>query len=174
MTRRLGGLTLALSLGAVAATGHPSQQTPADTEWLISRAAVGHPGGQLVVIERAEPRTLNPAIAIDSPSKDVIWRTMGDLIHINRDTQQTEPALARSWTVSADGRRFTLSLRHGVRFSNGDPFDADDVLFSFQVYLDEKVASPQRDLLIVGGKPIAVRKLDQFTVQVEMVEPYAV
>ena len=100
---------------------------------------VGRSGGQLVVIERAEPRTLNPAIAIDSPSKDVIWRTMADLIHINRETQQTEPALARSWIVSRDGRRFTLSLRRGVRFSDGHPFDADDVLFSFRVYLDEKV-----------------------------------
>ncbi len=98
---------------------------------------------------------------------------MADLIHINRETQQTEPALARSWTVSPDGRRFTLSLRRGVRFSDGDPFDADDVLFSFQVYLDEKVASPQRDLLIVGGQPIAVRKLDQYTVQVDLAEPYA-
>ena len=98
---------------------------------------------------------------------------MADLIHINRETQQTEPALARSWTVSPDGRRFTLSLRRGVRFSDGDPFDADDVLFSFQVYMDEKVASPQRDLLIVGGQPIAVRKLDQETVQVDLAEPYA-
>ena len=98
---------------------------------------------------------------------------MADLIHINAETQQTEPALAKSWTVSPDGRRFTLVLRRGVRFSNGDPFDADDVLFSFQAYLDAKVASPQRDLLIVGGQPIAVRKLDQYAVQVDLAEPYA-
>ena len=145
----------------------------AGVEQQVSRAEVGRPGGQLVVIERAEPRTLNPVIAIDGPSKDVVWRTMADLIHINAETQQTEPALARSWTVSPDGRRFTLSLRRGVRFSDGAAFDADDVLFSFQAYLDEKVASPQRDLLIVGGQPIAVRKLDQETVQVDVAEPYA-
>ena len=166
-----------LSLLAVTATSHASPhsiQATAETEWLVSRAAVGRSGGQLVVIERAEPRTLNPVVAIDSPSKDVVSRMMADLVHIDRETQRSEPALARSWTVSPDGRRFTLSLRRGVRFSNGDGFDADDVLFSFQVYLDEKVASPQRDLLIVGGRPIALRKLDQFTVQVDMAEPYAV
>jgi len=174
MTRRVAGLTLTLSLLTVAATGHASQQTSANTEWLVSRAEVGRPGGQLVIIERAEPRTLNPVIAIDSPSKDIVWRTMADLIHIDRETQQSEPALARSWTVSPDGRRFRLILRRGVRFSNGDAFDADDVLFSFQVYLDEKVAAPQRDLLIVGGQPIAVRKVDQYTVQVDLAEPYAV
>jgi peptide/nickel transport system substrate-binding protein len=174
MIRRFAGLAVALSLLAITATGHASQQPAAGAEWLVSRAEVGRSGGQLVVIERAEPRTLNPVIAIDSPSKDVVGRMMADLIHIDRETQHSEPALARSWTVSADGRRFTLSLRRGVRFSNGDAFDADDVLFSFQVYLDEKVASPQRDLLIVGGQPIALRKLDQFTVQVDLAEPYAV
>jgi len=164
----------ALSLLAIAGTGHAWQQTTADTDWLVTRADVGRSGGQLIVIERAEPRTLNPVIAIDSPSKEIVWRMMADLIHINRETQHSEPALARAWTVSPDGRRFTLSLRRGVRFSNGDAFDADDVLFSFQVYLDEKVASPQRDLLIVGGQPIVLRKLDQFTVQVDLAEPYAV
>jgi len=174
MIRRFAGFAVALSLLAITGTGNAGQQTTAGTDWLVSRADVGRSGGQLVVIERAEPRTLNPVIAIDSPSKDVVWRMMADLIHIDRETQHSEPALARSWTVSPDGRRFTLSLRRGVRFSNGDAFDADDVLFSFQVYLDEKVASPQRDLLIVGGQPIALRKLDQFTVQVDLAEPYAV
>jgi peptide/nickel transport system substrate-binding protein len=174
MKRRFAGLTVALTLlVGVSAPGHASQQTPAGVEWLVSGAEVGRSGGQLVVIQRAEPKTLNPVTAIDSPSKDVVWRTMADLIHINRETQQTEPSLAKSWAVSPDGRRFTLTLRRGVRFSDGDPFDADDVLFSFQVYLDEKVAAPQRDLLIVGGQPIAVRKLDQDTVQVDVAEPYA-
>jgi peptide/nickel transport system substrate-binding protein len=169
MNRRLAGAMLALTC-LVAVSVHGSA---APSDWLVTRGEVGRAGGQLVVIERTEPRTLNPATAIDSPSKDVIWRTMGDLIHINRDTQQTEPALARSWVVSRDGRRFTLSLRRGVHFSDGHPFDADDVLFSFRVYLDEKVGSPLRDQLIVGGQPISVRKVDQETVQVDMAEPYA-
>jgi len=174
MKARLAGLSVALALlVAMSAPGHASQPAPVAVDRLVSRAEVGRPGGQLVVILRAEPRTLNPVVAIDGPSKDVVGRTMADLIHINAETQQTEPALARSWTVSPDGRRFTLSLRRGVRFSNGDAFDADDVLFSFQVYLDAKVASPQRDLLIVGGQPIAVQKLDQQTVQVDLAQPYA-
>ena len=139
MTRPLAALTLALTFVVATGAGHASQQQGAATEWLVSRADVGRPGGQLVVIERAEPRTLNPILAIDAPSREILARTTADLIHIDRETQQPQPALARSWTVSPDGRRFTLSLRHGVRFSDGQPFDADDVLFSFQVYLDEKV-----------------------------------
>jgi peptide/nickel transport system substrate-binding protein len=46
-------------------------------------------------------------------------------------------------------------------------------VFSFQVYLDEKVASPQRDNLMVGGKPIVVTKIDQFAVQIDVAEPYS-
>jgi peptide/nickel transport system substrate-binding protein len=75
--------------------------------------------------------------------------------------------------MSKDGRQFTVKLRHGLRFSDGSAFDAEDVLFSFKVYLDEKVHSPQRDLLIVGGKPIEVQKVDPYTVRFTLGQPYA-
>ena len=66
-----------------------------------------------------------------------------------------------------------VQLRHGIRFSDGIPFDADDVVFSFNVYLDEKADSPQRDSLIVGGQPIRVTKNGQYQVTFEMSQPYA-
>ena len=47
------------------------------------------------------------------------------------------------------------------------------MLFSFRVYLDDKVRSPQRDLLFVGGQPVGVRKVDLYTVQFDLAEPYA-
>jgi peptide/nickel transport system substrate-binding protein len=133
----------------------------------------GHYGGHLTIGQRAEPKTLNPVTATDAVSREVIGRLMGDLIEINRSSQQTEPALAKSWKISPDGRTFTLQLRKGIRFSDGHPFDADDVLFSFSVYMDEAVDSPQRDLLIIDGKPILVTKLDPYTVRFAMPRPYA-
>ena len=164
-------MAIVLLAGLLCAHGAPAPQASPDV--LVSRAEVGRPGGQLVIALRAEPRTLNPVTALDSPSREVIRRTIDDLIHINRDTQQTEPALARSWKLSPDGRQYTLTLRRGIRFSDGRPFDADDVVFSFQVYLDEKVGSTNRDFLIVDGKPIAVRKVDQYTVEFTLARPYA-
>ena len=101
MTRRLAALTLALTVVFATGAGHASQQVATATEWLVSRADVGHTGGQLVVIERAEPRTFNPVVAVDAPSKEIVARTTADLIHIDRETQQPQPALARSWTVVA-------------------------------------------------------------------------
>jgi peptide/nickel transport system substrate-binding protein len=166
------GIIPALLLAVSLAHGAAAAPRAAD-DLLVSRAPVGRYGGQLTVNQRAEPRTLNPVTAIDSVSRDVVKCTIADLIHINRETQRTEPALAKNWSVSADGRRYTLALRHGIRFSDGQPFDADDVLFSFAVYLDADVKSPHRDLLIVGGEPVRVRKLDPFTVQVDLAQPYA-
>jgi len=145
----------------------------ASDDRMILEGVPGHAGGRLVVALRSEPKTLNPVLAVDEPSREVIRCLSADLIHINRGTLKTEPALAKSWNVSRDGRQYTLQLRRGVRFSDGEPFDADDVIFSFQVYLDEKIDSAQRDLLVVGGKPITVVKVDRYTVRFEMAQPYA-
>jgi peptide/nickel transport system substrate-binding protein len=149
------------------------QQASSSEELLTLPGEIGKQGGRLVVSLRAEPKTLNPLTAADAPSREVILGAMqADLIHINRATQLTEPALAKSWKVSVDGLQYTLALRKGLRFSDGQPFDADDILFTFRVYLDENVHATQRDQLIVGGKPIAVRKVDAQTVVFQLAKTY--
>ena len=165
---------LVLALGARSAAAAPPPPAPRTAnEDVLALSDAGHHGGRLVVALRAEPRTLNPIAAVDAPSKDVIGRMSGDLIHINRLTHGTESALAKSWKRSTDGLSYTLSLRRGLRFSDGDAFDADDVVFTFKVLMDPAVGAPHRDLLVVGGKPITVTKLDTHTVRVTLAEPYA-
>jgi len=134
------------------------QQETAMEELLVLSGEIGRSGGHLVVSLRDEPKTLNPLIAADGPSREVIAVMQADLVHINRATQLTEPALAKSWKISPDGLEYTLVLRRGLKFSDGQSLDAEDVLFTFRVYLDEKVHAPQRDLLLFDGKPITVRK----------------
>jgi len=148
-------------------------QAIAQEDLLRTTSEPGIRGGKLVIAQRSEPRTLNPVVAIDQNALGINARLQADLIHINRATQKTEPALAKSWTTSKDGTVFTLKLRRGLRFSDGQPFDADDVLFSFQMYLDEKVHSSQRDLLIISGKPTKVEKLDPYTVKFTFPSPYS-
>lgn len=142
-------------------------------ERLVTNNPPGGTGGTLVVVLKSEPKTLNPVLAEDAPSLTVLRCLNGDLIHINRATLRTGPAIAKSWTVSRDGLEYTLQLRHGLRFSDGQPAGADDIVFSFRVYLDEKIDSPQRDLLIVGGKPITVEKLGPYAVRFVLSRPYA-
>jgi peptide/nickel transport system substrate-binding protein len=171
--RRLGCLVTLLFAGLSCFASSAPQPPQRGEELQTTDNVVGRYGGTLVVAQRSEPKTLNPATAADAPSREVIGLLTADLIHINRASQQTEPALAKSWTVSKDGRVYIVNLRHGLRFSDGQPFDADDVVFSFNVYLDEKLHSPQRDLLVVGGKPIEVRKIDQYTIRFTLAQPYA-
>lgn len=141
---------------------------------LMLSGDVGSRGGRLVSAQRIEPKTLNWLYASDVSSREVLQRLMADLIHINRQTLQPEAALAKSWKGSADGLHWVLELREGLKFSDGEPFDADDVLFTFQVILDEKAHSPQRDLLILGDKPIAIRKLGRYRVAFDLPQAYSV
>jgi peptide/nickel transport system substrate-binding protein len=172
--KAIARLALVVCLLAVASVAAPAPAALNPNEELQrAEGDVGRYGGRLVVGQRSEPKTLNPVTATDAVSREVIGRLMADLITINKSSQQTEPALAKSWKMSADGRTFTLKLRKGIRFSDGHPFDADDVLFSFTVYLDEAVNSPQRDLLLIDGKPVVVTKLDQETVRFTLPRPYA-
>ena len=169
----LSSLFLCLALLGHQAAASPQQKNTKE-ELLLLPGEAGRSGGRLVVSLRGEPKTLNPLIAADARSREVIGVMQADLVHINRATQLTEPALAKSWKISPDGLAYTLVLRQGLRFSDGQPLDADDVLFTFRVYLDESVHASQRDLLIVGGKPIAVRKLDAHTVVFQLAKTYGV
>ena len=164
---------VALATTAAASSAPLPQPIAKGEEVMVDSADPGVYGGSLVVGERAEPKTLNPVVSTDAVSREVIGRMQADLVHINRVTQKTEPALASSWKLSKDGRTFIVKLRRGIRFSDGQPFTADDVVFTFRVYLDEKLHSPQRDLLMIGGKPLAVTKVDQYTVKFDMAQPYA-
>ena len=146
----------------------------AQPDLLRTASEAGTPGGKLVIAQRSEPRTFNPVTAIDQNAQGVNARMMADLVHINRATQKTEPALAKSWTISKDGTQITVKLRRGLRFSDGAPFDADDVVFSYNIYLDEKVHSPQHDPLIIRGKPMVVEKIDAYTVRFTFPAPYSV
>lgn len=146
--------------------GRPSQFVAPDGE-------IGRLGGTLVVALSSEIKTLNPILSVDVSSREVMGVMHADLVHINRESQRTEAALAESWSVSASGLRYTVRLRQGLRFSDGAPMDADDVVFSYRAYLDPNVHSPQRDLLLIDGKPISVEKIDSRTVLFEFAKAYA-
>lgn len=163
-------LTMALAVLSSGTNAHAAQDKE---EFMVTSNPLGQPGGTITVAVRSDPKTLNPVLATDETTREIIDCMNADLIHINRQAQQPEAALAKSWSVSHDGKTYTLQLRRGLRFSNGQPFTADDVVFSFQVYLDEKVGSPQRDLLVVGGQPISVEKIDDYTVRFHLDQPYA-
>ena len=126
----------------------------------------------LVATMRSEPRSFNPIVGRDLASTVIAHLTHGRLLRVNRATQQLEPWLAEKYGCAADGLACTLTLRRGVRFSDGEPFTSADVLFSFQAVYDEKTASPLADALTVNGKPLAASAPDASTVVVTFPSPF--
>jgi peptide/nickel transport system substrate-binding protein len=83
------------------------------------------------------------------------------------------PNIARGWEVSADGKVTTLLLRRGMRWSDGQPFAADDFIFWYQdVYQNKDLVPTPLSVMTVGGKPIVMEKVDASTVRFVSPEPY--
>jgi peptide/nickel transport system substrate-binding protein len=166
MVRRLSVLA-AIAAIAAACGGDSRESAPA-------HAAGPVRGGSLIASLRSEPATFNRFVTGgNSSATDAITQlTQATLVRVNRATGAIEPALAERWSTSADGRTFTLSLRNGVTFSDGVPFTADDVLFSFAVAYDPKVASVLKTALEVGNKPLQVAAPDPNTVVVSLPAPF--
>src|ERR1700675_4609640 len=91
-------LVLAITIASVCPC-LPALSWQAGDEQMVADGATGHAGGRLMVALRSEPKTLNPAMAGDETSRDVIRCLTADLIHINRGSLKTEPSLAKAWTV---------------------------------------------------------------------------
>src|SRR5690349_5468914 len=90
-------------------------------------AEIPHSSQELHFCLRSDPKTFDPLLVQDEPSEAIRFLTGGVLIRLNRRTQELEPELAASWTVSENGRRIDFKLRQQVRFSDGSPFTAADV-----------------------------------------------
>ena len=107
--------------------------------------------GELHVTIKSDPKTFNPLMAEDDSSDIVRYLTGGVLIRVNRKTQENQPELATSWTIDENGRRITLNLRPGVKFSDGTDFTADDVVATLRAALDPNLHSPKGDSFRAGG-----------------------
>lgn len=100
-------------------------------------------------------------------------RAADKLIFFDASGTKMMPNVAKGWDVSADGKRTTIYLRNGMKWSDGAPFTADDFVFWYEDLLGNKdlVASPPPEL-IANGKLGRVRKIDPATVVFEFDEPH--
>jgi peptide/nickel transport system substrate-binding protein len=83
------------------------------------------------------------------------------------------PNVAKGWETSADGRRTTLFLRKGMRWSDGAPFTADDFMFWYEdVYQNKDLIKSPAPELSANGKPGRIGKIDETTVAFEFDDPH--
>ena len=76
----------------------------------------------------SEPSTLDPNLAEDYYSITPIEQMFLGLTNINNETAAIEPELAESWTISEDGTVWTFNLRQDVKWSDGNPVTANDIV----------------------------------------------
>ena len=134
----------------------------------------GNLGGRLIVSELGDPKTFNYLIANESSSMDIGRFMFWGLLNFDVPTQTVKPGLAESWTNSPDGKTWTFTLRKNLRWSDGEPLTADDVIFTWNdVIYNPAIPSAIRDVFIIDGKKFTVTKVDDLTIRVVTPEIYA-
>ncbi|MEH2515883.1 peptide/nickel transport system substrate-binding protein [Bradyrhizobium sp. AZCC 1610] len=135
----------------------------------------------LSVAGPASTQTLHLMKGIDAPHYDAqrtTWGPTSDIVNMFQDTlvaldwdgRTPVPYLAKSWTISEDGRTYTFKLRDDVSFCSGKKFTADDVVYSFKRLKDPAVKAPYAWR---AGNIKELRATDPTTVEYELEEPYS-
>ena len=132
-----------------------------------------------------DPRSLDPALSTDVPTGRAVGYVFDGLVRFTPDAQVV-PGLARSWDISTDGMTYTFHLRKGVKFHDGRPFSAKNVLNSWQRVLDPKtkggrgwplypIAGAKEFADGTGGRTISgLTAPNDSTVVVRLKEPFAI
>jgi peptide/nickel transport system substrate-binding protein len=142
-------------------TGHPLPNP------LVSKAAPGKAGGRFVIASPGAPKTFNPLFAADVASDSIVRLMVGSLVNVDPLNHQPGPGLAESWTVEPDQKTWTFKLRRGLRWSDGQPLTAADVVFTWnQVMYNPDFNRLTFDLFQIGGKRFDVSQVDETTVRV--------
>ncbi|HUB87929.1 MAG TPA: ABC transporter substrate-binding protein [Verrucomicrobiae bacterium] len=141
---------------------------------LVVDCQAGIPGGRFVVSAIGDPKTFNFIMANESSSIDIDRLLFWGLLNFDEPTQTVKPGLAYWWTNSPDGKTWTFKLRKNLRWSDGAPLTADDVIFTWNdVIYNTNINTVTRDPFILDGKEFKVTKLDDWTIQVVTPKVYA-
>ena len=133
----------------------------------------------------ADPQTLDPHKLEGVPEFNITADLFEGLTTYDAEAKVV-PGAAESWDISDDGKVYTFHLRKDGKWSNGDPLKAEDFVYSLRRAVDPVTASPYSYILepIVNAKEITggtqadlttlgVKAVDDYTVQITLVEPTA-
>jgi peptide/nickel transport system substrate-binding protein len=129
---------------------------------------------QLVLNIISDVKTFNPPLNQEFPN--IFLFTHRGLTIEEGLTGEVQPELAESWEISEDQRRITFTLREGLRWSDGEPLTADDVVFTYRdVIFNEKIPTDNREGFRIGdqGALPTVEKVGDRQIAFQLPEPFA-
>jgi peptide/nickel transport system substrate-binding protein len=166
---------LALSLVLSACGKSTTTPTPTPTPGTVAPADTGKPvdGGSLTWATTSDITTLNPLFIDDTTSQNLANILYAGLLNLDTKGQPVadEGALAAELpTISADGLTYTIKLKTTPKWSDGQPVNADDVVFTLNTWKNPDVGAPG---ISSYDKVDTVKKLNDTTVEIKMKEVYA-
>ena len=134
----------------------------------LALPAVAAPQGEVVIAGALLRQQFDPSIMV-AVTDHTAFNMLYDGL-LNLTDKGKEPALAESWTISADGLQMDFVLRKNVKFHNGDPFTAEDVKFSYDLLLKDGNTHSYRKAFVQQIKSIEV--LDPHKVRFNLNQPW--
>ncbi len=155
----------------------PSEQknvTLNGVDYLQSQASIGKFGGELIESTIGEgPKTFNPFTSKDATSSSMSGLMFDSLFTTSPKDGQIVPKLAKSYKTK-DGKTYIVNLRHGIKWSDGKPITADDVVFTWnEIILAGLGNTSTRDAVMIDGKLPKVEKIDDYTVKFSIIKPFS-
>jgi ABC-type dipeptide/oligopeptide/nickel transport system permease component/ABC-type transport system substrate-binding protein len=137
---------------------------------LAAAAAHAAPGGTITLGIGLEPPNLDPTATSAEATQDIDYANVFEGLTRIVEDGSVRPALARDWSISADGREYLFHLRPGVRFHDGTPLSARDAKFALDRARAPGSINPLRDLL---ASVAAVEVVDELTLRLRLTRPVA-
>jgi peptide/nickel transport system substrate-binding protein len=128
-------------------------------------------GGTLKLALQTPAAAINPLTIADAGGLCLLSQTGEFLAYDNNLKLQLEPMLATKWKHNGNGTVWTFTLRKGVKFHDGKPMTADDVVYTFQQQADPKNAANALSTFQGVLKPDGVRAKDSHTVEFHLEAP---
>ncbi len=134
------------------------------TEEKLSNVEYGNQNQILYYGNGDEPKSLDPHLTTGSPDNNIIMNLFEGLISKDHATLEPKPGVAKSWTISEDGRVYRFQLRENARWSNGDPVTAKDFVYSWRRALTPSVPNAYAYMMyyIEGAEDFHAGKITDF------------
>ncbi len=144
-------------------------------EYKMSRSETGKYGGQIVVSTIGEgPKTFNPWVSKDATSSEIADLMFDSLLSTDPVSGQVIPNMAKEFKVSDDQKTYTITLRKGLKWTDGREITSDDVVFTWNdIILAGFGNTSLRDSVLIDGEYPVVRKIDKYTTEFKIKKPFS-